>query len=204
LIATLNSSGSIPRSASVVIGLSSIFLPLALSTLRSDISIAAQDCGLVPSKGGAFTGEVSPAQLKSLGVSWVILGHSERREGFGGPASGESSEHIAEKIKAAVDAGLKVMICCGEKKEDRESGKTMEVVSSQLTPVARALSSSDWDSVSIAYEPVWAIGTGLTATPAMANETHKAIRTWVAEEVGGDVANKVRIQYGGSMKGANR
>jgi len=140
LIKTLNCSGPIPKNAKVVIALPNIYIPVALLTMREDIEIGAQDCGLVPAKGGAFTGEVSPAQLKSMGVTWVIIGHSERREGFGGAGSGESNEHVAEKVKAAVGGGLNVMICCGEKKDEREAGTTMDVIAAQLTPVVRALS----------------------------------------------------------------
>eukprot|EP00970_Alexandrium_tamarense_P014314 scaffold4049_cov204-Alexandrium_tamarense.AAC.1 len=136
-----------------------------------------------------------------MGVTWVILGHSERREGFG--MAGEDSELVAKKTKKAIEEGLKVMFCIGEKKEEREAGTTMDVCASQLKAAADILSKEDWANVSIAYEPVWAIGTGLTATPEMAQETHANIRAWVAENVGQDVADAVRIQYGGSMKGAN-
>jgi triosephosphate isomerase len=171
-----------------------------LATLRDDISVGAQNCG-ANDKPGAFTGEICASQLVDAGVQWVIIGHSERREGFG--MAGEDSELCAKKLKVALDAGLKVMFAIGEKKEERESGVTMEVCASQLQPAAKLLEEKDWANVAIAYEPVWAIGTGLTATPEMAQETHKSIREWVAEHVSADVASAVRIQYGGSMKGAN-
>merc|ERR1712176_595783 len=151
--------------------------------------------------GGAYTGEITASQLKDLGVTWVILGHSERREGFG--MAGEDSELVAKKTKMALSEGLKVMLCIGEKKEEREAGTTMDVCASQLKPAAAILSKEDWANVSIAYEPVWAIGTGLTATPEMAQETHADIRKWISENVDTGIANKTRIQYGGSMKGAN-
>jgi len=134
-------------------------------------------------------------------VTWVILGHSERREGFG--MAGEDSDLVAKKTVAALAAGLKVMFCIGEKKEEREAGTTMDVCAEQLKPAAAALSKEDWANVSIAYDPVWAIGTGLTATPAMAEETHANIRAWMSDHVSPEVAAAVRIQYGGSMKGAN-
>ena len=116
---------------------------------------------------------------------------------------GEPADVCAKKCKVAVDAGLKVMFAIGEKKEEREAGTTMEVCASQLEPLAKVLASEDWSSVAIAYEPVWAIGTGLTATPEMAQDTHKNIRDWIAENVSAEVAEAIRIQYGGSMKGAN-
>merc|ERR1711935_831850 len=113
------------------------------------------------------------------------------------------SAWVAKKVKVAVDAGLKVMFAIGEKKEQREEGVTMEVCASQLAPTAKLLSEEDWANVAIAYEPVWAIGTGLTATPEMAQETHADIRKWMSENVSPEVAKAIRIQYGGSMKGAN-
>jgi len=200
LMETLNKGGAIPANAEVVVGVPSIHIPLVLSSLRDDIAVAAQNCGL-NDKCGAFTGEICASQLVDMGVTWVILGHSERREGFG--MAGEDSELVAKKVKVAVDAGLKVMFCIGEKKEEREAGTTMDVCAKQMEPAAKILSKEDWANVSIAYEPVWAIGTGLTATPEMAQETHSQIRAWVSENVSPEVAAAVRIQYGGSMKGAN-
>jgi len=200
LIETLNKGGPIPATAEVVVAVPFIHIPLALGTLREDIEVAAQNCG-VNDKQGAYTGEICASQLVDMGVTWVVIGHSERREGFG--MAGEDNELVAKKVKVAVDAGLKVMFCIGEKKEEREAGVTLEVCSAQMAPAAKLLSAEDWSKVSIAYEPVWAIGTGLTATPEMAQETHAGIRKWVAENVSEEVAKAVRIQYGGSMKGAN-
>ncbi|KAL9182014.1 hypothetical protein ACHAXT_012357 [Thalassiosira profunda] len=199
LIADFNGAGPIPANAEVVVGAPFIHIPLCLMSLRKDIAIAAQNCNLTGT--GAYTGEVCASQLKDMGVTWVILGHSERREGFG--MAGEDSELVAKKTKMALGEGLKVMLCIGEKKEEREAGTTMDVCAAQLKPCAEILSKEDWANVSIAYEPVWAIGTGLTATPEMAQETHASIRQWMADNVGADVAAAVRIQYGGSMKGAN-
>ncbi len=200
LIKTFNGAGPIPANVEVAICAPYIHIGVALSTLRDDIAVGAQNCG-VNAKDGAYTGEISAAQLVDAGVEWVIIGHSERREGF--EMAGEDSELCAKKLKVALDAGLKVMFAIGEKKEERESGVTMEVCAKQLEPAAKLLSEEDWANVAIAYEPVWAIGTGLTATPEMAQETHKSIREWVAENVSEGVAKAVRIQYGGSMKGAN-
>ena len=117
--------------------------------------------------------------------------------------AGEDSELVAKKTKVAVDAGLKVQFCIGEKKEEREAGITMDVCSKQMEPLAKILDKADWENISIAYEPVWAIGTGLTATPEMAQETHKNVREWISENVSPEVAQNIRIQYGGSMKGGN-
>jgi len=199
IIADFNAAGPIPANTEVVIGAPFIHLPLCLMTMRKDIAIAAQNCSLTGT--GAYTGETSAGQLKDMGVTWVILGHSERREGFG--MAGEDSKLVADKTKVALAEGLKVMFCIGEKKEEREAGTTMDVCIEQMKPLAAILSPEEWANVSIAYEPVWAIGTGLTATPQMAQDTHASIRQWVADNVSADVAAAVRIQYGGSMKGAN-
>jgi len=195
-----NEAGPIPDNVDVAICAPYIHLPMVLANVRKEIAVGAQDCGS-NDKDGAFTGEVGAHQLKDLGCTWVIIGHSERREGFGMP--GEPVELCAEKAKIAIAKGLKVMFCIGEKKEERESGVTMDVCAKQLEPLAKVLGEKDWESVAIAYEPVWAIGTGLTATPEMAQDTHKSIREWVAKNVSPAVGDAVRIQYGGSMKGTN-
>lgn len=200
LIQTFNEAGDIPSNVEVVVCSSHLHLSQLLSSLRKDITVGAQDCGN-NEKNGAYTGQVGAFQIKDLGCQWVIVGHSERREGFGMP--GEPVEICAKKCKVAVDAGLNVMFAIGEKKEEREAGTTMDVCASQLEPLAKVLDKADWDKIAIAYEPVWAIGTGLTATPEMAQDTHKSIREWISTNVGSDVAEAVRIQYGGSMKGAN-
>lgn len=200
LIKTFNEAGPIPANVEVAVCPGFLHLGMALQHLRDDIQIGAQNCGVSP-KMGAYTGEICPSQLVDAGITWVILGHSERREGF--DMAGEDNELVAKKVKNAVDAGLNVMFAIGEKKEERESGVTMDVCSAQLEPAFKLLAEEDWAKVAIAYEPVWAIGTGLTATPAMAQDTHKSIRDLIAEKVSPAVAAAVRIQYGGSMKGAN-
>lgn len=200
LIEIFNKAGPIPANVEVAICAPYIHIALALSSLRDDIAVGAQNCA-VNAEPGAYTGEISAAQLKDAGVEWVIIGHSERREGF--EMAGESEELCAKKLKVAIDAGLKVMFAIGEKKDEREAGITMDVCAKQLAPAAKLLTEEDWTNVAIAYEPVWAIGTGLTATPEMAQDTHKSIRDWVAENVSAEVAQAIRIQYGGSMKGAN-
>lgn len=199
-VTVFNEAGPIPSNVEVALCVPDINIPQLLSTLRKDIAVGAQNSGV--NKGnGAYTGETGSHQLKALGVTWVIIGHSERREGFG--MAGETEELCADKCKVAIDNGLKVMFAIGEKKEERETGITMKICAKQLEPLAKKLDASDWANVAIAYEPVWAIGTGLTATPEMAQATHAEIRTWIKENVSEEVATATRIQYGGSMKGAN-
>jgi len=200
LIDVFNKAGPIPANVEVAIAAPYIHAGLLLTRLRRDIAVCAQDCA-VSEKCGAYTGEICASQLVDFGCSWVIIGHSERREGFG--MAGEDNELVAKKVKVALDAGLKVMFAIGEKKEEREAGTTMDVCAKQMEPAAKILEEADWENVAIAYEPVWAIGTGLTATPEMAQETHASIREWVSTNVSPKVAKAVRIQYGGSMKGAN-
>jgi triosephosphate isomerase len=199
-IKMFNEAGPIPSNTEVVCCVPYLHIPVCLEGLRDDIQVGAQDCA-VNAKDGAFTGEVTANMIKDIGCTWVIVGHSERREGF--EMGGEPVEVCAKKCKVALEAGLKVMFAIGEKKEQRESGETMKVCASQLEPLKSILTESDWANVAIAYEPVWAIGTGLTATPAMAQETHADIRKWLNDNVSAEVAKATRIQYGGSMKGAN-
>lgn len=162
----------------------------------SNIEIAAQNMN--PNESGAFTGEISPSMLTSIGVKYVILGHSERREYYK-----ECDEFINTKVKAALKNGLTPILCIGEKLEDREAGKTNEVNEKQLKGGMAGLIAEEALKVVIAYEPVWAIGTGKTATPEMAQETHKAIRNFLVEMFGAEVAEEITIQYGGSMKADN-
>ncbi|XP_068668320.1 triosephosphate isomerase, cytosolic-like [Aristolochia californica] len=171
-----------------------VFLTLVKSLLRSDFHVAAQNCWV--RKGGAFTGEVSAEMLVNLGIPWVIIGHSERRS-----LLNESNEFVGDKIVYALSQGLKVIACVGETLEQRESGRTMEVVAAQTKAIADRV--KDWTNVVIAYEPVWAIGTGKVATPAQAQEVHYELRKWLHENVSPDVAATTRIIYGGSVNGAN-
>lgn len=199
-VTIFNDAGPIPANVEVALCVPDINIPQLLMTLRKDIAVGAQNAG-VNEGDGAFTGETGSHQLASIGVTWVIIGHSERREGFG--MSGETEELCAKKCKVAIDNGLKVMFAIGEKKDEREAGITMDVCAKQLKPLVAELKPEDWAKVAIAYEPVWAIGTGLTATPEMAQATHAEIRLWLAENVGKEIAEATRIQYGGSMKGSN-
>ena len=168
-----------------------------MGTLRKDIAIAAQDCSATGM--GAYTGELSAAMLADYGVKWVILGHSERRTN-----QGESSALVATKTKQALDAGLSVMVCVGETLEEREAGRIDAVVlDDHMAALKGKFSEAEWARIAIAYEPVWAIGTGKTATPEQAQEVHASIRAWLATNVSPAIAKATRIQYGGSMKGAN-
>jgi len=177
----------------------SIYLSQCKASFRSDINVAAEDCGI--NGNGAWTGETSAAMLVDSGIKWTLTGHSERRVGFGFP--GETSEVVGKKTAAALAAGLSVIACIGEKLAERENGTTMTVCAEQLAAIAACLQESDWARVVIAYEPVWAIGTGKVATPAQAEETHADIRKWMAANVSPAVAQSVRIVYGGSVKGSN-
>ncbi|HEY8369404.1 MAG TPA: triose-phosphate isomerase [Thermodesulfobacteriota bacterium] len=164
----------------------------------SPIAVGGQDCFWEPK--GAFTGEVSAEMLKDAGASFVIVGHSERRQYFG-----ETDETVARKVAAARRAGLVPILCVGERLEEREAGRTLEVVSRQVTAGLAGVSPADAEAgrLVVAYEPVWAIGTGRTATPAQAQEVHAAIRRLLAERFGAAAASAVRIQYGGSVKPDN-
>ena len=162
----------------------------------SNIKIGAQNVHF--EEKGAFTGEVSAKMLKEIGVEYVIVGHSERRQYFG-----ETDHTVNLRTKAALAAGLKVLLCLGEVKEERLAGITNEVVAMQTKLDLAGISAEELKNVIIAYEPVWAIGTGLTATPEQADETCGAIRNVVADLYGADVAEELIIQYGGSMNDKN-
>ena len=162
----------------------------------SDIKIGAENVHFA--EKGAYTGEVSAKMLTSMGVEYVIIGHSERRQYFG-----ETDETVNLRTKAALAAGMKVILCLGEVKEQRLSGITNEVVSMQTKLDLKDVTTEELKNVIIAYEPVWAIGTGLTATPEQADETCGVIRDAVAELYGRDAAEAMTIQYGGSMNDGN-
>ncbi|MGH0125893.1 UNVERIFIED_CONTAM: hypothetical protein FKN15_026442 [Acipenser sinensis] len=192
LIHTLN-SGKINADTDVVCGAPTIYLDFVRSKLDSKMGVAAQNCYKVAK--GAFTGEVSPAMIKDCGVSWVILGHSERRHIFG-----ESDELIGQKVAHALQEGLGVIACIGEKLDEREAGITEKVVFEQTKAIADNV--KDWSKVVLAYEPVWAIGTGKTASPQQAQEVHEKLRQWLKTHVSEEVGGAVRIIYGGSVTAA--
>jgi triosephosphate isomerase len=196
----LNKAGPFSANSEVVIAAPALHLHALKSIIRPDIAVSAEDVGF--KKGyGAYTGEHSAEMLADSGIKWTLTGHSERRVGFGFP--GESSQVVAVKTKNAIDAGLSVIVCIGEQLADRQSGSTMKVCAEQLEPIKATLAAADWKKVVLAYEPVWAIGTGVTATPAQAQETHAEIRAWITKHVSNQVANETRIIYGGSATAAN-
>lgn len=162
----------------------------------SNIKLGAQN--MHTEEKGAFTGEISPAMLKDVGVEYVILGHSERREYFK-----ESNEFINKKVKTAIKFGLTPILCVGEKLEEREAGTTEKVVKEHVVEGFKELTKEDAVKVVIAYEPVWAIGTGKTATPEQAQEVHAFIRKLLVEMYDKNTAEEITIQYGGSMNDAN-
>jgi len=165
---------------------------VAQAIAGSPIALGAQN--LYPEPKGAFTGEISGPMLKDIGCQFVILGHSERR------AMGESSEFVNEKVFAALECGLKPIICVGETLRQRKEGKTLAVVRRQIDGSLSGLSREQMEQCVIAYEPVWAIGTGENATPEQAEEVQAEIRRLLTERFGKAVADSVRIQYGGSVK----
>ena len=171
-----------------------------LNTLAKEVGpvhqIASQQCSATGS--GAFTGEFTADMLASCDVKWVIIGHSERREGYG-----ETDDAVRNKLHAALEAGLRVLLCCGESLEVRESGAHFDWVQGQLSHALEGLSQASMDGVVIAYEPIWAIGTGKTATSAQAQEMHAFIRNWLTERFDATTAQNCRILYGGSCKPSN-
>tara|TARA_B100000787_G_scaffold170052_1_gene163652 strand:- start:2937 stop:3692 length:756 start_codon:yes stop_codon:yes gene_type:complete len=181
----------------VLISPTSINLISAVAaTLDSVIEVAAQN--MHQAKSGAFTGEISADMLQDIGVKTVILGHSERRTHFG-----ENDTILTKKVTAALENKLEVIFCFGELLEDRKSDNHFNVVESQLKNVVLNLEASSWKSIVLAYEPVWAIGTGETASPEQAQEMHAFIRNLVQKTYGKEVATNVSILYGGSVKPAN-
>jgi len=186
--------GSLDPNTEVVVAPPSCYLEYTRTKLRKEVAVASQNCHDKPK--GAFTGEIAPAMVKDCGGDWIILGHSERRHVFG-----ESDELIGSKVAFAQEQGMKLIPCIGEKLDEREAGKTNEVVFNQMKYIADNV--KEWKGVVLAYEPVWAIGTGKTATPDQAQEVHLALREWLSKNVSPEVAASTRILYGGSVTGNN-
>jgi triosephosphate isomerase len=168
---------------------------VARALAGSDVELAAQNVN--EHESGAFTGEISPGMLQELGCRYVIVGHSERRTLFG-----ETSEQVARKACAVLAHGIDPIVCLGETLSEREASRTQAVVEEQLSHSLEGVSSDAAGRVVIAYEPIWAIGTGLTATPEMAQEVHAVIRRLLTDRFGA-IADDMRIQYGGSVKPEN-
>lgn len=174
-----------------------VALPAAISAARgTNIEVGAQDVFWL--KEGAYTGEISAPMLTAIGCRWVIVGHSERRQYFG-----ETDETVFKKTVAALDAGLKPIVCVGERLEEREAGMTESVLASQCGAGIEPLTPEQFSRIVIAYEPVWAIGTGRTATPEIASAAHRTIRARLAARFGTGLAEECRILYGGSVKPDN-
>ena len=186
-----------PRQVEVMIFPTFPLLPVLLHEAESSgIIIGAQNCH--HEAKGAFTGEVSAAIIRSSGVKWVIAGHSERRKYFN-----EGNDLLASKIDMAFHYGLNVVYCCGETIEERKAGNHKEIIRKQISEGLFHLTSEDLKNLIIAYEPVWAIGTGETASPAQAQEMHEFIRGLIREKYGEETAEEIHILYGGSVKPEN-
>ncbi|MCU1726281.1 triose-phosphate isomerase [Pseudomonas sp. 7P_10.2_Bac1] len=187
----------LPSGVDVAVFPSDLFIDRVINGLKdAPISVGAQDAA-IDAKQGALTGEISPSQLVDAGCKLVLVGHSERRL-----ILGESNETLNRKFAAAQASGLTPVLCIGETLEQREAGRTLEVVEHQLSAVIDEFGIDVFASAVIAYEPVWAIGTGLTATPQQAQDVHAAIRAQLAQK-NPEVAQHVRLLYGGSVKAAN-
>lgn len=172
-------------------------LPAAVGAAKGTrIGIGGQNLYFV--KEGAFTGEISGPMLAAVGAQWVIIGHSERRQYFG-----ETDASVLKKTVASLDAGLNPIVCVGERLEEREAGKTADVLTAQFSGGIAGLDAAQFAKIVIAYEPVWAIGTGKTATPEIASDAHRVIREQAAKQFGKSAADAVRILYGGSVKPDN-
>ena len=181
----------------VIIGTPFIHLASVASSIDTKvIAVSAENCA--DKESGAYTGEVSAAMVKSTGAEYVILGHSERREYYN-----ETPEILKEKVLLALKNGLKVIFCIGESLAEREANKQNEVVKAELEGSVFNLSAEDFANIVIAYEPIWAIGTGKTATAEQAEEIHSYIRSVIADKYGKEVAENTSILYGGSCKASN-
>jgi len=179
---------------------SPLHVALTLGKFTNGAEVAPQNCNFTGT--GAYTGEMAVDQMADMGIKWVLVGHSERRGEFGLPTPKESNELLATKLSYILEKGLNCVFCIGEPLPVREKGLDA-VVAECINQLSDIKSMLDPARVVIAYEPVWAIGTGVTASPEQAQETHAAIRKWIAAECGADVAAKIRIQYGGSANAKN-
>lgn len=191
---TLNTMEFDANRVEVVVAPIALHITSTKTMLNSNVLVAAQN--ISADGNGAFTGEISAEQIVDFGLQWTLVGHSERRKLFG-----ETDEIVAKKVARAQAANLKVILCVGETLEQREANQTNDVLKAQLDAVKTSI--SNWSSIVIAYEPVWAIGTGKTATPEIAQSAHAYIRSWLTDNVSADVAAATRIQYGGSANAGN-
>ncbi|KAB8202696.1 Triosephosphate isomerase [Aspergillus parasiticus SU-1] len=197
IIKNLNEA-KLDETTEVVVSPPALYLTLAQQVADEKKKVAVSSQNVFDKPNGAFTGEISVSQLQDAKIPWTIIGHSERRV-----ILKESDEFIARKVKAAIDGGISVIFCIGETLEEREANKTIEVVTKQLNAAAKELTKEQWSKVVIAYEPVWAIGTGKVATTQQAQEVHAAIRKWLADAISPEASENTRIIYGGSVSEKN-
>jgi len=193
IVESLNNAKLDPNTETVIAP-PDLFVLSTAEKIGNGIKVATQNVFDKPN--GAWTGESTVSMLVEHGIEWVILGHSERRTIFK-----ETDDFVADKTKAALDAGLSVILCIGETLAQREAGTTLDVCNSQLQAVVDKV--SDWSKIVVAYEPVWAIGTGKVATTAQAQEVHEALRKFLASKVSPETAEATRILYGGSVNAKN-
>jgi len=198
LVAFTSQLGSLTEKADVVIAPTFVAIPAAVAALSSNSGVAIAAQNVSEQDNGAFTGEISTMMLKELFVRYVIIGHSERRTLYG-----ETNAIINAKIKKSLTSNLKPIFCIGETLEERDGGKLEEVLRSQITEGLAGIDEKDMKEMVIAYEPVWAIGTGRVATAQQAQDAHAFVRSVVTEIYNSEVSDRVRIQYGGSMKADN-
>ena len=191
---TLNTMEFDQNCLEVVVAPITLHITSTKTMLNSNVLVASQN--ISATANGAFTGEISAEQVVDFGLQWTLVGHSERRKLFG-----DTDEIVAQKVSRAQAAGLKTILCVGETLEQREAGETNAVLQTQLAAVKDSI--SRWSDIVIAYEPVWAIGTGKTATPEIAQAAHAFIRQWLSENVSAEVSAATRIQYGGSANAGN-
>ena len=195
--AVVAKSAEVPAGIGLVVATPATHLcPVAEVVKGTRVELSAENCA--DKEKGAYTGEVSAAMVASTGAQWTILGHSERRQYYG-----ETDEKLVEKVKLALANGLKVILCVGENLDEREAGRHFEVVRTQTENVLFQFTAEEMASIVIAYEPVWAIGTGKTATPEQAQEIHAHIRSLLAAKYGQALADEISILYGGSCKPSN-
>lgn len=193
-----NGLGQLSSDTQVVVSPPYINIPYVIDSGARDRQIIVAAQNMHQAESGAYTGEISAEMLKGAGVNTVILGHSERREYFN-----EEAHLLTKKVEQALEHSLEIIFCFGEKLEDRKSENHFNVVEYQLKDSLFHLKESDWQHIVLAYEPVWAIGTGETASPEQAQEMHAFIRNLIAEQYDDDLANDVSILYGGSVKPSN-
>ncbi|KAH9143479.1 hypothetical protein AeRB84_012520 [Aphanomyces euteiches] len=198
LVEMLNGVTVDTDSVEVIVAPPTIYLSTVQASLKQHIRVSAQNVSLTGP--GAYTGEIAAEQLKDLGLQWTLTGHSERRALYG-----ETDTIVAQKTKRALDQGLDVIVCVGETLDERKADQTLNVITRQLKAVADLLADDLglWSRIVVAYEPVWAIGTGVVATPEQAQDAHKNLRAWVASHINPDVALNLRIIYGGSVNAKN-